>query len=175
MKKNYTRGRNTFISRARYATQMRKNWFSLFKSSIKTIYIPCIFKPNFQKHISLLYQSQTKFLRSSANTSQYGLHSLRVFSSKVCKMDSFIQGWNPPPPPFSEGMPPLSGYPLFLKQIWKNTPSFWEPSKLVHANCIKHFKMKELHFILYYTYWEHHYHYSLYFQVQLCVYYWLFG
>ena len=103
---------------------MRKNWFSLFKSSIKKIYIPCIFKPNFEKHISLLYQSQTKFLRSSANTSQYGLHSLRVFSSKVCKMDSFIQGWNPPPPPFSEGIgvPPFSEanlkkYPLFLRAI----------------------------------------------------------
>ena len=30
--------------------------------------------------------SQTKFLRSSANTSQYGLNSLRMFSLKVCNM-----------------------------------------------------------------------------------------
>ena len=35
-------------------------------------------------------------------------------------------------PPFS--VPPLS---------------FWEPSKLVHGNCMKNFKMKELHFVLY--------------------------
>ena len=151
MKKNYTRGRNTFISCARYATQIRKNWFSLFKSNIKTIYIPCIFKLNFQKHISLLYQSQTKFLRSSANTSQYGLHSLTVFSSKVCKMDSFIQGWNPPPPPtpFLRECSPFLRTPFFWSIFEKIPPSFWEPSKLVHANCIKHFKMKELHFILY--------------------------
>ena len=39
-------------------------------------------------------------------------------------------------------------YPLFLKQIKKIIPSLWEPSKLVHVNCMKHFKMKELHFML---------------------------
>ena len=35
---------------------------------------------------------------------------------------SFLQGWNPP---FSEGTPPpLSEYPLFLKQIKKVAPFF---------------------------------------------------
>ena len=39
----------------------------------------------FQMRDNLRYslKSQTKFSRSSANTSQYGLNSLRVFSSKV--------------------------------------------------------------------------------------------
>ena len=44
--------------------------------------------------------------------------------------------------------------PFFLREphfFWsklKVTPSFWEPSKLVHVNCMKHFKMKVLHFVL---------------------------
>ena len=50
-------------------------------------------------------------------------------------------------PLFWGNPPPLSGYSLFLKQILKNSPSFWQPSKLVHANCMKHFKMKGLHFV----------------------------
>ena len=39
----------------------------------------------FQMRDNLRYnlKSQTKFFRSSANTSQYGLHSLRVLSSRV--------------------------------------------------------------------------------------------
>ena len=38
---------------------------------------------------------------------------------------SFLQGWNPSL--FSEGIPPpLSGYPLFLKQIIKNYPPLSE-------------------------------------------------
>ena len=45
--------------------------------------------------------------------------------------------------------PPLSGYPLSLKQILKITPSFWEPSKSVHENCMKHLKWRR--YISYYT------------------------
>ena len=48
-----------------------------------------------------------------------------------------------PPSPFSEGTP------LFLKQILKVTPSFWDPPKLVYTNFKKHFKMKVLRFVLY--------------------------
>ena len=51
-----------------------------------------------------------------------------------------------PPPLFWEN-------PLFLMQILEITPplppSFREPSKLVHANCMENFKMKELHSLLY--------------------------
>ena len=36
----------------------------------------------------------------------------------------------------------------FWSKFKKLIPFFWEPSKLVHANCMKHFKMKELHFVL---------------------------
>ena len=50
-------------------------------------------------------------------------------------------------PPFSEGSPFL-GTPSFWSKFKKLPPSFWEPSKLVHANCMKHFKTKELHFVL---------------------------
>ena len=47
-------------------------------------------------------------------------------------MHSFLQGWNPRLSPF--WVPPPPSPPtllLFLKQIKKVTPSFWEPSKLV--------------------------------------------
>ena len=56
----------------------------------------------------------------------------------------FSRVGTPPRPPFSEGTPTL-----FLKQIQKVTPSFWEPSKVVHVNCKKHLKMKVLRFVLY--------------------------
>ena len=62
---------------------------------------------------------------------------------------SFLQGWNPPlpsllfwrnpSPSFCVPLPPLSN---FLSKLKKSPPSFWEPFKLVHVNCIKHFKMK---------------------------------
>ena len=45
---------------------------------------------------------------------------------------SFLQGWN-----------------LFLKKIKKVTSSFWQPSTLIYVNCMKHFKMKVLLFLLY--------------------------
>ena len=52
-------------------------------------------------------------------------------------------------PPFSEGTPLFLGTPFFLKQIKNLHSSFWEPSKSVQVNCIKHFKMKVLRFVLY--------------------------
>ena len=69
----------------------------------------------------------------------------RTDTSALCH--SFFQGWNPPPPRprFSEGTAPFLVIPIFLKQILKITPLFLR----VHANCMKNFKMKELHFVLY--------------------------
>ena len=63
--------------------------------------------------------------------------------------------WGNPPPPFL-------GTPSFWSKFKKLIPSFWEPSKLVHANCKKHFKMKVLCFVLYQVKWEHHWHCTLY-------------
>ena len=46
------------------------------------------------------------------------------------------------------GNPP-SWAPSLSKANLKNYPPFlWQPSKLVHGNCMKHFKMRELHTIL---------------------------
>ena len=59
---------------------------------------------------------------------------------------SFLQGWNPP---LFWGNPPLSGYPLFLKQIKKIPPIF-----LNHPNCcmqIVWITLKLRSYILYYT------------------------
>ena len=74
-------------------------------------------------------------------------------------------------PCFWGNPPAFLGTPSFWSKFKKLPPSFWEPSKLVHVNCMKHFK-KVLRFVLYYVSWEYHYHYSLYFQAQLCIYYW---
>ena len=52
------------------------------------------------------------------------------------------------------GIPPFWGNPTFWappsswNKFKKLLPSFWEPSKLVHINCMKHFKMKVLRFVL---------------------------
>ena len=74
--------------------------------------------------------------------------------------------------PLFQGNPPFFlGTLSFWSKFKKLPPSFWEPPKLVHANCTKHFKIKELHIALYKVNWEYHYHYSLYFQAQLCIYY----
>ena len=56
-----------------------------------------------------------------------------------------------PPPPFSEGALPPAFWvpPSFWSQFKKLPLSFWDPSKLVHANYKKHFKMKVLRFELY--------------------------
>ena len=59
---------------------------------------------------------------------------------------SFLQGWNPL---FSEGTPPFLGTPSFWSKFEMLPSSFWGASKLVHINCMKHFKMKELYFVLY--------------------------
>ena len=80
------------------------------------------------KHFSLV--------NHSAKSSHYHHRLQKVFY--VCTVSSRVGT-----------LPPCLGIPLFLKQILKITPSFWQPSKLVHANCMKHFKMKELHFVLY--------------------------
>ena len=53
---------------------------------------------------------------------------------------SFLQGWKPP---F------LREPPSFWSKFKKIPTPFWQPSKLVHVNCMKHFKMKVLHFELY--------------------------
>ena len=45
--------------------------------------------------------------------------------------------------------PFLRETPSSWSKFKKLLPSFWEPPKLVHASCMKHFKMKELHFVLY--------------------------
>ena len=50
-----------------------------------------------------------------------------------------LQVWNPP----------FLGTPYFWSKFKKLLPSFWQPTKLVHVNCIKHFKMKVLRFVLY--------------------------
>ena len=48
------------------------------------------------------------------------------------------------------GIPPIPRkLPSFRRKFKKSPPSFWQPSKLVHVNCKKHFKIKVLHFILY--------------------------
>ena len=61
---------------------------------------------------------------------------------------SFLWGWNPH---FSEGTtpppPPFLGTPSFWSKFKKLPHSFWEPSKLVHVNSKKHFKMKVLRFV----------------------------
>ena len=61
---------------------------------------------------------------------------------------SFLQGWNLPL--FSEGTP-LSGYLPLSEANLKSYPpsSFYEPSKLVHINCKKHFKWRC--YVSYYT------------------------
>ena len=61
-------------------------------------------------------------------------------------MHSFLQGWNPP---LFWGNPPFLGTSSFWSKFKKLTPSFWEPSKLVHANCMKTLKWRS--YISYYT------------------------
>ena len=56
----------------------------------------------------------------------------------------FLPGLEPPAPLFPFSVP-LSFWGKFKKSL----PIFWEPSKQVHVNCKKHFKMKVLHFVLY--------------------------
>ena len=58
--------------------------------------------------------------------------------------------------PFSKGTPPFWVPPIFWSKFKKLPPSFWEPSKLVHVNCKKNFKMKVLHLVLYKVNWEYH-------------------
>ena len=68
--------------------------------------------------------------------SNYGqLHVVQVIVSSRVKTPPFMRE------------PPFLGTFLFLKQVKKLPPSFWQPSKLVHVNCIKHFKMN----VSYYT------------------------
>ena len=65
--------------------------------------------------------------------------------ARVLRNHSFLQGWNPP---FSERTLLFLGTPSF----WTNKKLplfFWEPSKLVHVNCKKHFKVKVLRSVLY--------------------------
>ena len=69
-----------------------------------------------------------------------------VLSKQKNHVHSFLQGWNPP---FLRELPPFRVPPSFWSKYKKFSPSFWEPSKLVHVNCKKHFKMKVLRFILY--------------------------
>ena len=64
-----------------------------------------------------------------------------------CNIHSFLQSWNRPP--FYEGPPPFLGTPSLWNKFKKLPLFFWESSKLVHINCIKHFKMKVLRFALY--------------------------
>ena len=47
------------------------------------------------------------------------------------------------------GTPPFLREPPLSEANLKSYPSFWEPSKLVHVNCKKHFKIKVL--VSYYT------------------------
>ena len=73
----------------------------------------------------------------NSSTEEIDIKNTKCFLYVSCIYDTFswvgivhsiLQGWNPP---FSEGLnppPPLSGC----------TPSFWEPSKLVYVNCMKH-------------------------------------
>ena len=65
---------------------------------------------------------------------------------------SFLQSWTPPPrpsPPFFLREPSPFWVPLFFWSRLKKLPhSFWEPSKLLDANCINQFKMKVLRFVL---------------------------
>ena len=58
------------------------------------------------------------------------------------ELSLFCEGTTTPPPPF------LSWVPLsFWSKFKKLPPSFSDPSKVVHANCKKHFKMKVLRFV----------------------------
>ena len=58
----------------------------------------------------------------------------------------FLYGRNAP---FSEGNPPFLGTPLLSETNLKATPLFLRAIQLVHVNCMKHFKMTVLRFVLY--------------------------
>ena len=91
-------------------------------------------------------------------------HKWRSYDHMFLKYKhSFFQGWDPA---FSEETP------SFWSRFKKLPPSFFGPPKLVHVKCMKPFKMMVLCLVLYKVNWEYHYHYSLYFQAQLCIYCW---
>ena len=101
------------------------NWFSSFsKITSVTLCNPIHYIPNSSLSFALLNLESGKEAK------------------KITKTHRFLQGWNAS---LFWGSRPLTGYPFFLKQI---ALSFWQSSKLVHVNCIKHFKMKMLHFVL---------------------------
>ena len=75
--------------------------------------------------------------------------SLSRISTEVLNFLSFLQGWNPPPLFWDNPPPPFLGTPSFWSKFKMLPHSFWEPSKLVHVNCNKHFTMKVLRFVLY--------------------------
>ena len=109
--------------------------------------------------IVILMKLSSKGLELVASLQHWAKNMFEMF---VIQHSYFLPGLEPPPPPFSEGTTPFWLPSSFWCKFKKLTPSFWEPSKLVHANCKKHFKMKVLCFVLYQVKWEHHWHCTLY-------------
>ena len=69
-------------------------------------------------------------------------HNCMMHSSCDMEWDSIVSS--------RSGTSPFLREPSsFWSKFKKLSPSFWQPSKLVHVNCIKHFKMKMLCFVLY--------------------------
>ena len=88
------------------------------------------------------------------------------------KQSSFLQGWNLSPHSLFWGNPPILGTPSFWSKF-KKLPS---PSES-HSNWCMRFVRNTLKLrccVSYQVNWEHYWHYSFYFQAQLCIYYWHF-
>ena len=99
-------------------------------------------------------------LYSSVRISVEGSYFSRNRSSqKICLSCQIVcEAWregryaqllNPWFPPGLEPPTPFLGTLSFWSKFKKLPPTFWEPSKLVHVNWKKHYKMKVLRFLLY--------------------------
>ena len=79
----------------------------------------------------------------------YESNSKKIIHNSLNKTECFLELFNI--------VSSRVGTPIFFLRVpssfcnkFKKLPfSFWEPSKLVYVNCMKHFKMKVLRFVLY--------------------------
>ena len=115
------------------ANQVIVSFFRFFFS------FPFIIESTSNKTVQLL--QEMKLQRKKKKLSKKPIkRSIKMPADVYRSWHSYLQSWNPPPPL------PLSGYPPLSEANSKNYPPL---SKLVHANCMKYFKMNKLHFVIY--------------------------